>query len=216
MLINADSSQVELYNLEDAPEFQNLAEEPQYAQRLTKLSVLLSNELTEQGETDQMILEGQLPVYYNQSYEIRQGKSAHHLSFDKSRWNPDTLFVTGYTDGLDQGGILCVYFNQFKLLIKEKKIGLSFENAQTYYSDPLSANKGHIVFCLTAAGDFELTFEGALLLQGKVEKDFTKIGSGYVSCGFERGGEAIAEAPFYFNGTIHNLRFTMNKLNQAP
>ena len=210
-------SSEELYNLnEDAREFHNLAEEAQYAQLLTKLRVLLSNELTEQGETDQMILEGQLPLFYHQSYEIRQGTSAHHFSFNRNQWNPDTLFVTGYIEGLDQNGILCAYFNQFSLFMKEKKIGLTFGENQEYYSAPVSKNEGHIVFRLTHVGDFELTFEGVVLLQGNVQQDFTKISNGYVSCGFERGREVVTEESSYFNGIIHNLRFSMNKLNQTP
>ncbi len=207
----------ELYNLKaDAQEFHNLAKEPEQAQLLTKLRVMLSNELIEQGETDPMILQGQLPIFYDQSYEIKQGTSAHPLSFDKSLWNPDTLFVTAYIEGLDQDGILCNYFNQFRLSVKEKKIGLTLGNDQLFFSNPLTENNGHIVFRLTAVGDFELTFEGETLFQGHVPEDFTKIGNGYVSCGFERGKEGVAEEPPYFNGTIHNLRFTMNKLNQKP
>jgi hypothetical protein len=100
--------------------------------------------------------------------------------------------------------------------MKEKKIGLTFGENQEYYSEPVSKNEGHIVFRLTHVGDFELTFEGVVLLQGNVQQDFTKISNGYVSCGFGRGREVVTEESPYFNGIIHNLRFSMNKLNQTP
>lgn len=219
----------ELYNLkEDKWEFNNLINDDQKnelnpgvkaqkddEQHLSALRQLLDKELARQGETEEMILQGQLPVFYAQSYGIGQGISAHTMSFEKELWNPDTLFVTGYIDGLKQDGILFQYFKQFRVIAKNKKLGVIFSDGQSFYSDNLNENEGHLMMDLTRQGGFELKLNGKQVVKGKVQGDHTKINGGYVSVGFARDEELPSDIPVYFEGNIQDLRFTMNKLNGA-
>lgn len=204
----------ELYKLqEDRWEFNNLAKEEQSKEQLSYLRELLNKELAAQGETEEMILQGQLPDFYARSYEIGQGISAHQMSFDKGRWNPDTLFVTAYLEGLEQEGILFKYFKQFKVIAKDNKLGVAFTNGPSFYSKPLKENKGHLIMRLSSQGDFELKLNGNQLLQGTVPGDPTKIRGGYVSVGFARDEAPPVAMPAYFQGKIQNMRFSMNKIN---
>lgn len=204
----------ELYNLqEDRWEFNNLVKAEQRKEQLSYLRELLNKELAAQGETEEMIMQGQLPDFYARSYEIGQGISAHQMSFDKERWNPDTLFVTAYLEGLEQEGILFKYFKQFKVIAKDNKLGVIFTNGPSFYSKALKENKGHLIMHLSSQGDFELKLNGDQLLQGSAPGDPTKIRGGYVSVGFARDEAPPVAMPAYFPGKIQNMRFTMNKLN---
>lgn len=206
----------ELFNLQkDRWEFHNLVKANEHKQQLSELRELLNRELTEMGETEEMILQGQLPVFRAHSYEVGQGISAHHFSFDRQRWNPDTLFITCYLEGLEQDGILFKYFNQFKVLAENNRLGVIFNGDNSFYSEPLQENKGHLLMRLSSQGDFELKLNGEQLLQGQVSGDPTKIRGGYVSVGFVRNEAPPANMPAYFPGIIRNMRFTMNKLNGA-
>lgn len=204
----------ELFNLQkDRWEFNNLVNVVAHKQALAELRELLNRELTEMGETEEMILQGQLPDFQARSYEVGQGISAHQMSFNKQQWNPDTLFVTGYIEGMEQNGILLKYFNQFKVMAENNRLALLFDDGKAFYSEPLKDDKGHLLMRLSSQGDFELKLNGEELLQGQVSGDPTKIRGGYVSVGFARDEAPPLAMPAYFPGKIHNMRFTMNKLN---
>lgn len=116
----------ELFNKDKDPEeFTNLAVNSVYKSQLNRLSTLLDKELLRQGETAQMIMEGTLPRFNDKSYTIRQNRGAAEMSFNKKLWNPDTLYVTAYLTGIDTGGIVCDYFNNFRLFAYHNKIGIS-------------------------------------------------------------------------------------------
>lgn len=199
----------ELYYLPgDAEEFSNLAGNPRYAGKLAALQPLLDKELAAQGETREMVVQGQLPVFYDRMFEVRQHTSAHTLSFNKHTWSPDTLYCTTYVKGLNKSGVLCKYFSRFSISVKDKKLVLLFGKDQVFTSAALNTNQGHLVFRLTAAGDFQLLLNGEQVLQGRVQADYTKPGPGYISCGLDREGGTESVFP----GEIEHLRFYMNRL----
>src|SRR3546814_19975734 len=117
----------ELYHLASDPEeLNNLAGDPRFSAQRQQLSALLEKELTRQGETTEQIKKGHFPLFLAHSYELPQGEAAFHLSFDKERWDPDTLFVSGYLQGEDFNGVICRYFLPFTLRFKDGKIALAF------------------------------------------------------------------------------------------
>lgn len=206
----------ELYNIsQDRAEFDNLIYNLKYSDRKDTLRKLLQEELKHQGETEEMILEGPLPQFYDRAYAIKQNKGVADLSFNKKIWNPDTLFVTAYIDGIDEGGIVCDYFNQFKLVAYKDRIGVEFGNGKSFYSGLQKENRGNIVFKLTNKGDIKLYFNGYNIIDKHVSGDFTKIKTGYVSCG-KIQGESLKEKYQTYKGVISNMRFTMNELARLP
>lgn len=217
----------ELYDLQnDSWEFNNLANgkniislesttQSNYTQELKELRRLLNKELSQQGETEEVIRQGQLPEFYDRAYEISQGASVHPMSFNKDQWNPETLFITGYIDGLDQRGIVLKYFKQFMLTADNRKLGVIFKDGESFYSKPFKESKGHLEMRIDNKGDFELKLNGRQLIKGNVGNDHTKINGGYVSVGLARDEEPSDGMPLYFKGKIQNMRFTMNKLNGA-
>ncbi len=207
----------ELYDLnQDRWELTNLANHPDYTRQYTQLKDLLEKELQAQGESDRMILQGSLPTFYDHSYQVAQHVSVSHLSFDKKLWNPDTLFITAYLEGIEQDGILCDYFNQFSIITKDRKLGVFFNGDQLYESEPLTENKGHMVFSLTSGGVLQLDYNGHPMISASLSKDYTKIQPGYVSCGLARGETLPLGQPAYFKGNIHDLRISVNELVRKP
>lgn len=216
----------ELYDLQkDQWEFNNLVKDEQenaidleltnqisYKHQLEELRILLDKELAAQGETEISIKQGQLPIFFGHSYEIKQGISAHTLSFDKKQWNPDTLFITAYIEGLHQKGVIFKYFRQFIVTAENNMLGVTFNNGKSFYSNVLKENKGHLVMQVNGNGNFELSFNGNRIINGNAGSDHTKINGGYVSVGLVRDEEPPAGLPAFFSGKINNMRFTMNKL----
>jgi N-sulfoglucosamine sulfohydrolase len=197
----------ELYYLPgDAEEMNNLASQSSYNNKLATLQKTLDRELTAQGETTDKIVQGQLPVFYDRMFEVKQHTSPHTLSFNKSVWSPDTLYCSAYVKGLDKSGVLLKYFNRFRLSAKDKKLTLLFAKDRNFESPVLNTAAGHLVMRLTAAGDFVLWLNGETLLKGNAQGDYTKTGPGYLSCGFDREGEPASVFP----GEIANFRFYMN------
>src|SRR5690606_18508272 len=89
----------ELFDLKQDPEeFRNLSGELSYGDRLNRFHGLIAKEFSRQGETEQMILEGTLPQFGHRSYTIRQDRGANEMSFNKKKWNPDTLYITALLD----------------------------------------------------------------------------------------------------------------------
>jgi hypothetical protein len=84
----------------DRDEFKNLVTDPVYAHTYNELKELLDKELKRQGETNEMIMKGPLPEFFDQSYAIRQNSSAADLSFNKKLWNPQVLIITAYLETL--------------------------------------------------------------------------------------------------------------------
>jgi len=206
----------ELFNLDtDRDEFKNLVTDPAYHSKLHELEQLLDKELKRQGETDEMILEGPLPAFSDQSYTIRQGSGAADLSFNKKRWNPDTLIITAYLDGINQGGVVCDYFSNFKLYAYQNKIGLVLADSTEIASKQISVNKGQLVFTLSAKGALELRFDQQTILKQQLKGDLTKIKNGYVTAGKIQGEELKGKLQTY-QGKITDLRFTMNELSRTP
>lgn len=112
----------EIYNdQKDPEEFHNLAQQGNYKSKLDALRDLLTRELSRQGETDEMIKSGPLPQFFDNSYVIAQNKSASDLSFNRKRWNPDVLYITAYLTQINKGGVVCDYFNNFKLFAYKGK-----------------------------------------------------------------------------------------------
>lgn len=206
----------ELFNLNtDRSEFKNLAYEPSYSKQLQTLQELLDKELQRQGETEAMILEGTLPQFFDQSYSIRQNNSAADLSFNKKLWNPDILYITAYLENIDRGGVVCDYFNNFKLYAYKGRIGIITGDNTTIESEVQTHTKGQLLFQLSSKGDLEILFNNDKILTTKFAKDLTKIKSGYVSCGKIQGKELSGKLQTY-DGSITDLRFTMNELSRHP
>ena len=207
---------IEVYNLnKDRNEFKNLAFSPQYKEKTDSLTAILDQELSQQGETAEEIKQGQLPVFYDNAYEIRQNTAVLPSSFDHKKWNPDTLFVTAWVKDIQKEGLICGYFDKFRIFSSENKIGVEFRNKRVFYSSPVAENQGQLIFKLTCQGQMHLYFEGRKIITAPVGGDFTKIGPGYVMCG-ELRGEPVPEKYKQFKGKILNLRFTMNTLTPTP
>lgn len=206
----------ELFNLNtDRDEFENLAANPAYHRKMNELEELLDKELKRQGETEKMILEGPLPEFFDNSYTIRQNNSASDLSFNKKRWNPETLIITAYLDGIDKGGVVLDYFNHFKLYAYQNKIGLLLADSTEITSNPIPVNQGQLSFSLSERGTLEITFDQQTILSKELKGDLIKIKGGYVTCGKIQGEELSGKLQTY-EGRITDLRFTMNELSTAP
>ncbi len=207
----------ELYDIKkDQWELNNLVNQPNYAQSLANLRQLLDKELKQQGETEAMILHGSLPTFFDRSYQVDQHISVSNLSFDKTKWNPNTLFITAYVQGIDQDGILCDYFGRFNLFTHDHKIGIALEDGQRYESPPLSESQGQLILELTWQGALTLQYKNKEILSAQLGKDFTKIQSGYISCGLIRDKILPEGQANVFGGKIHNLRVSINTLKRDP
>lgn len=206
----------ELYDINtDRNEFNNLVTNPAYHRKVSDLKKLLDQELARQGETAQMIREGNLPVFFDKSYTVRPNGSASDLSFNRKLWNPDVLYITAYLDNIAQGGVVCEYFNNFKLFAHNSKIGIKLPGGTEITSETLPLQQGQLLLRLSAAGELEVRFNQALVLTKKLEKDFTKINGGYVTWGMIQGRELKGNLQPYA-GKITDLRFTMNELSREP
>lgn len=206
----------ELFNLEtDRDEFKNLAANSAYHSKMNELEQLLDKELKRQGETEEMILEGPLPEFFDQSYTIKQSIGASDLSFNKKRWNPDTLVITAYLGELNKGGVVCDYFNNFKLYAYQHKIGLVLADGTEIESKEIPVNQGQLLFSLSEKGSLEVRFNQQTILKKELKRDLTKIKGGYVTCGKIQGEELEGKLQTY-KGKITDLRFTMNELSGAP
>nr|WKN37203.1 sulfatase [Tunicatimonas sp. TK19036] len=207
----------ELYDISNDPgEFNNLVKEAAYAQDLTDLQQLLSHALEQQGETEAMILHGSLPTFFDRSYQVEQHISVSDQSFDRTKWNPDTLFISAYVEGIEQNGILCDYFGRFHLFTHDDKIGIALEDSQRYESRPLSEPQGHLLVKLTQAGRLTIHYNNQEILSSQLEKDYTKIQPGYFSCGLIRDKVLPEGQPNVFEGKIHNLRVSINTMSRNP
>jgi arylsulfatase A-like enzyme len=206
----------ELFNIHtDRDEFKNLAPDPSYHNKMAALKALLDKELKRQGETEEMILEGPLPVFSDRAYTIRQHIGASDLSFNKKRWNPDTLIITTYLEDIDKGGVVCEYFNNFKLYAYQNKIGLLLADGAEIESRQVPVNQGHLFLSLSKKGALEIRFNQQTIITKQLKGDLTKIRGGYVSCGMVQGEELKGKLQTY-QGRITDLRFTMNELSAAP
>jgi len=206
----------ELYDLNsDQNEFKNLSYNPGSKAKVLELQEVLQNELKRQGETEESINHGPLPDFYDRAYEIPQNAGASDLSFNRKLWNPDTLFINGYITGLEKGGIVCDYFGQFKIFAFQKNVGIEFADGTSFFTTLESKNSGHMVFRLTSDGAMEMQFDGNSLFRQNVNRDFTKIKAGYVTNGKIQGNELAGKFQT-FDGTITNLRFSMNFLSRSP
>ncbi|MBZ4191953.1 sulfatase [Niabella sp. 3A5MI-3] len=206
----------ELFDLNsDRTEFKNLAGVPDFRGRLEALQSLLDKELERQGESEKMILEGPLPQFSNNSYTIAQNKSAADLSFNKKIWNPDVLYITGYLKGIREGGVVCSYFNNFRLYASGQRIGIQLPDGRVSESIVLPAAEGELLVRLDAQGTLQVQFDHQVVLSTKLDKDLTKINGGYVTCG-KIQGETLTGKLQPFRGTISDLRFTMNDLSGTP
>lgn len=206
----------ELFNLDkDRNSFTNLAANPTFYGKVKELSVLLEKELERQGETEAMILEGTLPQFFDKSYTIAQKGSAMDLSFNRKKWNPDLLHITGYLEGIDSGGIICSYFDNFRLYAHRGIIGVQLADGSVTESGKLSESKGHLWLQLSAAGSLSVQFNNRIVFTTQLHKDLTKIGSGFVTCGILQGEEQKGKLQTY-QGKINDLRFSMNELAGAP
>ena len=179
------------------------------------MRLLLKQELNRQGETETMIKEGPLPEFSDHSYTIRQHNSAADLSFNKKLWNPGVLYITAWIEGTNNGGVICDYFNNFKLYAYKNRIGIMLADSTVLESAVLPANSGHLLVRLSAQGDLNIQFNHEPVLSKQLDKDLTKIKGGYVTCG-KIQGEAYSGRLQSFQGTISDLRFTMNSLLSGP
>lgn len=206
----------EMYQLKTDPEeFKNRVQDAGYKNKLAVLRGLLKAELLRQGETDEMIRLGSLPRFFDHSYRIAQNKSASDLSFNRKRWNPDTLYITAYLTQIDKGGIVCDYFDNFKLFAHHGKIGVSLEGDKIMQSALLSDKEGQLVFRLTNDGALDVLFNDRQVLTAKLQQGLTGIKGGYVTCGMLQGLKKEGRLQPY-EGTIYDLQFTMNRLDQSP
>ncbi len=206
----------ELFNLNnDRHSFNNLADSAAFGPKLKQLSAMLDNELKRQGETEAMIKEGTLPRFFDKSYTIAQGRSAMDLSFNRRHWNPNLLHITGYLEGIDKGGIVCSYFNNFRLFAYKGKLGLQLADGSILESAFLPDTKGHLWLQLSAAGKLSIQFNGQVIITASVDQDFTKIGNGFVTCGILQDQQSEGRMQPY-QGRISDLRFSMNQLTGAP
>lgn len=207
----------ELYDLKSDPwELKNLIGSEDFEKSKDKLRSILNKELAEQGETIDIILQGDLPIFHHNAYDIQQGISVRDFSFDRQLWNPDTLFLTGFIKGLQNDGVVCEYFKQFRLILKNNKLGILFQNGEQYFSESLNSENGHIILKLSDTGSLELKFDGKEILNTEVNGDFTKINSGYVSCGLSREQNLEYAEANYFKGEITGLRISLNELVKQP
>ncbi|PHN08469.1 sulfatase family protein [Flavilitoribacter nigricans] len=207
----------ELYDLEQDPwEFDNLVSRADYAKSLEAMRDQLDRELERQGETEAMILRGSLPTFFDRSYQVEQGMSASDQSFDRTVWNPDTLYISAYVEGLEQNGFLCDYFGRFQLFARDQAIGISSVDGTDLISEPLSATSGHLLLRLTADGALSLRFNDREILSDQLDQDYTKIKAGYISCGLIRDRKIPAGEPNIFGGKIHDFRVSINTLSRSP
>jgi hypothetical protein len=206
----------ELFDLNtDRVSFKNLASLPAYHHKLKELAALLAKELQRQGETEEMIVEGTLPKFFDKNYAISQNGSAMEMSFNKKLWNPDTLHITGYLEGIDEGGVVCDYFGNFRLYAYKGRVGIQLADSSIRESKALAETKGHLWLKLSAGGDLVVQFNSNIVLTTKLSGDLTKIRNGFVTCGKLQGEERSGELQT-FRGTISDLRFTMNELTRSP
>jgi N-sulfoglucosamine sulfohydrolase len=206
----------ELFNLNtDRVSFKNLATDASARNKLNELSALLDKELKRQGETHAMIIEGTLPEFFDNSYTLRQKGSAMDLSFNRKRWNPDQLHLTGYLQGIDKGGIVCSYFNNFRVFAYKGKIGLQLADGSIKESASLNETEGHLWLQLSANGNLLIQFNNRTIVRTSLHKDLTKIGNGFVTCGILQGQELSGRLQSY-QGRISDLLFSMNELAGAP
>ncbi|WPP51701.1 sulfatase family protein [Catalinimonas niigatensis] len=207
----------ELYDMNhDKWEMNNLAQQASYARELQDLQQVLGKELLRQGETEAMILQGSLPTFFDRSYQVAQHISVSDQSFDKTKWNPDTLFISAYVEGMDQDGILCDYFGQFHLFTHDRKIGIRLKDGQRYESQPLSETEGHLLLRLSQEGALSLQYNNKEILSTQLKQDYTKIQPGYISCGLIRDKILTEEQANVFGGKIHNLRVSINTMSRKP
>jgi N-sulfoglucosamine sulfohydrolase len=206
----------ELYDQnKDRDEFKNLVTDPAYVHTYNKLKELLDKELKQQGETNEMIMKGSLPEFFDQSYAIRQNGSAADLSFNKKSWNPQVLIITAYLENLNKGGVVCDYFNNFKLYAYQNKIGLVLGNGTEIKSETINGKQGQLLMKLSEDGTLEVMFNQQIILTKELSSDLTKIKAGYVTCGKIQGEETAGKLQTY-DGKITDLRFTMNELSKEP
>lgn len=206
----------ELYDLNtDRVSFKNLAHEPHYQNKLKEMAALLEKELEQQGETQEMIGEGTLPKFAYKSYSIAQNGSAMDLSFDRKLWNPEVLYITGYLENINKGGVVCDYFNNFRLFAYNKKIGIQLADGTVKESESLKDKDGHIWLRLSADGDLTIRFNNSVILSTKLGRDLTKVRNGFVTCGKLQGQELDGLLQTY-RGSISDLRFSMNELVRTP
>lgn len=206
----------QLFDLnKDREGFRNLAGDPAFLQQLSDGRKLLKRELARQGETDEMILKGTLPQFFDNRYSIDQHWSASDLSFNKKLWNPDVLYITAYLKDIDHGGVICDYFGNFRLFAYKSKIGIVLPGGAEIESNALKDRDGHILFRLSATGELEILFNQQLIVKTNLGKDFTKIKDGYVTCG-KMQGENLKGRLQTYSGSIYDLFFTMNDLATAP
>ncbi|WP_245957617.1 sulfatase [Niabella yanshanensis] len=206
----------ELFNLNnDRLSFNNLAANAAFDQKLKELSATLDQELKRQGETEAMIREGTLPQFFDNSYTVVQKGSAMDLSFNRQRWNPDLLHITGYLEDIHKGGIVCSYFNNFRLFAYNSKIGIQLSDSSIKESALLKDTAGHLWLQLSDDGNLSIQFNNHPVLTASLGKDLTKIGNGFVTCGILQGQELSGRLQSY-QGRISDLRFSMNELAGAP
>ncbi len=206
----------ELFNLNnDRLSFRNLATHAAFDQKRRALSAMLDQELKRQGETDSMIREGTLPQFFDKSYTLAQKGSAMDLSFNRKRWNPALLHITGYLEHIDKGGIICSYFNNFRLFAYRSQIGIQLADGSIKESALLNDTAGHLWLQLSEDGKLSIQFNNQLVLTASLHKDLTKIGSGFVTCGTLQGQELNGRLQSY-QGRISDLRFSMNELAGTP
>ncbi|MGN7785073.1 sulfatase family protein [Niabella sp. 22666] len=206
----------ELFNLNnDRLSFNNLATQDSFDHKLKELSAMLDKELKKQGETEAMIREGTLPRFLDKSYTIAQKGSAMDLSFNRKRWNPALLHITGYLENINKGGIVCSYFNNFRLFAYGSQIGIQLTDGSIKESAPLKDTAGHLWLQLSEDGKLSIQFNNRLVLTASLGKDLTKIGNGFVTCGILQGQELSGRLQSY-QGRISDLLFSMNELAGAP
>jgi hypothetical protein len=179
------------------------------------MQALLEKELARQGETQAGILEGTLPKFSYKNYTIAQNGSAMDLSFDRKIWNPDTLHLTGYLENIDEGGIVCDYFNNFRLFAYHNKIGIRLADGTIHESESLKNTAGPVWLTLSASGQLTLRFNNNIIVNTTIKGDLTKIRGGFVTCGKLQGQELTGRMQTY-HGTISDLRFSMNTLLSTP